>query len=216
MKVIILDEIGKKYGRWTVVSYFKHNKYSQVYFNCLCDCGNKKVVIMGSLRNGKSVSCGCYGKEKTSEANTKHGMSGNKHGLYSVWRGMKTRCCDKNFPQYMDYGGRGISVCKEWGNNFKSFFDWAIINGWEKGLDIDRFPNNNGNYEPDNCRFINRSKNCRNKRNNRLICFNGETKTLTEWCEQMDLNFHTVQHRLSLGWSIYDTLNKRPKYKSKL
>lgn len=89
------------------------------------------------------------------------------HPLYSVWRGMKTRCYNKNAKEYKNWGARGIIVCNEWLNNPKAFIEWAISNGYKKGLQIDR-PNNNGNYNPSNCRFTTNAENCRNKRNNKL------------------------------------------------
>lgn len=133
----------------------------------------------------------------------KHGLSLTK--LHRVWWGMIERCYkvyDKNYP---DYGGRGITVCDEWKSDFQAFYDWAMSNGYKQGLSIDRI-NNDGNYEPSNCRWATPSQNSRNRRTARIIECNGVSHSLVEWAEITGLNPDTITERIKRGWSISDAL----------
>lgn len=119
-----------------------------------------------------------------------HGFSADHPRLYRIWLSMKNRCENSNRPKYKDYGGRGISVCEEW-HDAKTFCKWALENGYEEGLQIDRI-DVNGNYEPSNCRWVTPKENSRNRRNTVYLTINGETKSVVEWCENTRLNFNTV------------------------
>ena len=130
-----------------------------------CYCGIEFESIIGSVRSKHTNSCGCYHKKRTIEACTKHGLC--KTPLYNIWLYMKDRCYNKNMRQYKDYGGRGITICNEWRNNPEAFIGWGKDNGFEKGLEIDR-RDNNGNYEPSNCRFVTHAVNNQNRGNNKL------------------------------------------------
>lgn len=110
--------------------------------------------------------------------NYKHGY--RRHPLYRLWSLIKTRCCNPACEAYPRYGGRGITICNEWKDNFIPFRDWALTNGYEQGLEIDRI-NNDGNYEPTNCHFVTRRENSNNRRNNKKITAFGETKTVADW-----------------------------------
>jgi len=122
---------------------------------------------------------------------------------------MKSRCNNKNNPVYMLYGGRGISVCDEW-NEFKAFKEWAMNNGYSDQLTIDRI-NVNGNYEPDNCRWATQKEQCRNKRDNHYLTFQGETKTLIEWSELVGIRQETIRHRINdYGYTVEEALTLRP------
>lgn len=158
------DIQGQKYGRLRVISIRKVGDHMPMAL-CLCDCGNEKVIQVSSLKRGAATSCGCFQREKAAVFFTKHGLK--KHPLCDVWFNIKARCYDPKNIGYHNYGGRGITVCEEWMNNMESFVKWGMANGYQKGLDIDR-RDNNGNYEPGNCRFVTRKVNCNNKRNNRL------------------------------------------------
>lgn len=157
--------IGKKYGRWTVIDeagYHTEPSGDKVrLYTCQCDCGEIRDIIGSSLRNGSSKSCGCLNSELASKRLIKHGLI--DHPLYIVWGNMKKRCYNEKTNGYENYGGRGIEICKLWNKSFKSFYNWAIKNGWEYGLEIDRI-NNDDNYKPSNCRFVTRRKNTINRR----------------------------------------------------
>lgn len=130
-------------------------------FICKCECGNELPVLLGNLRNGHTKSCGCKKVKIITAHQTTHGK--RFHPLYIVWAGMKQRCTNSKSRLYKYYGGRGIQMCEEWIDDFEKFFHWAIAIGWRQGLEIDRI-NNDGNYEPENCRFVNRSVNNKNRR----------------------------------------------------
>ena len=143
---------------------------------------------------------------------TRHGLS--KTSLHKRWRSIKDRCLNPNCSRYMDYGGRGITICDEWRNSFENFRDWAFSHGYEESLTIDRI-NVDGNYEPDNCRWIPLSEQNMNKRNSHFLTVNGETHTLTEWSKITGISFSALKYRLKNGVStdnIFDELRKPTLY----
>ncbi len=121
--------------------------------------------------------------------------------LDSIWRAFIYRCANDKCPMYKDYGGRGISVCEEWLNSFESFYEWSLKSGWQKGLEIDRIDNNSG-YSPLNCRYVNRKENCRNKRNNIIITYQGESLCVTEWAERTGIHIHTLFSRIKYKYPL--------------
>lgn len=122
--------------------------------------------------------------------NPKHGLYQENAALFNTWQTMKSRCENPNRTKYKDYGGRGIKVCEEW-HEASNFILWALNNGYERGLQLDRI-DNDGDYCPENCRFVTPKENSRNRRNTKRLTVNGETKTVAEWCEQLGLNKNTV------------------------
>ena len=138
----INDLTNQKFGRLKVVEYYGNNRHGKALWLCQCDCGKAKVIVGSSLLNKYTLSCGCYNKEYAKKLHSKHNMSYSK--LYKVWQGMKTRCYNPKFIYYCNYGGRGISICDEWLDDFAKFYEWAIANGYKEGLTIDRI-NNDGN-----------------------------------------------------------------------
>ena len=132
----------------------------------------------------------------------RHGKKGTK--IYNIWRGMRDRTMHSSHRQYKDYGGRGIKVCDEW-QDFKTFYNWAINNGYKDGLTIDRI-NNNGNYCPNNCKFSTREEQANNKRNNHILTFKGESHNVTEWANKFGVSHCAILMRLKRGWSIEKTL----------
>lgn len=193
--------IGNKYGNLTILNY------SDKHFNCVCDCGEKSAVRPTHLFNGKTKTCArpdCEFRFRIlSEGSTTHGQS--KTRLYKVWRGMIDRCTNQNIDSYSDYGGRGIKICDEW-KEFMPFYEWATKNGFEENkpgveCSIDRI-NNDGNYEPSNCRWTNMKEQRYNQRphkqHNRknIWTINGETKSAIDWCAEHGLSVPMVMYRI--------------------
>lgn len=196
---------GRKFGRLTAL-YRLHNYHDKKnsYWLCICDCGNLKESRLPDLKSGNTKSCGCLNSEISKYRMTKHGKHNTR--LYHIYCGMKNRCQNCNDPKYPNYGGRGIKVCDEWLNDFMAFYNWAIDNGYKDDLTIDRI-NVDGNYKPDNCRWATPKQQSNNKRNTIYINYNGESKTLSEWCEVLNLNYYTVYDRLyRYNWSIENAL----------
>lgn len=130
--------------------------------------------------------------------------------LRGVWQNMRQRCLNPNNRQYRDYGGRGITICDEWRDDYPCFREWALKSGYKQGLTIDRI-NNDGGYSPQNCRWATFKEQNRNKRTNLNITLNGETKCLIEWVEMFGLNYPLVQVRLKKGWPVERALTEPPK-----
>lgn len=166
---------------------------------CLCDCGNETVTYNEFLLNGRTRSCGCYRKELMSTRQTTHGQS--KSHLYGVWLSMKRRCDYANGKYYMDYGGRGITVCREWADSYEAFAQWAKESGYKQGLSIDRIDVNDG-YYPQNCRWATAQIQANNRRSNHMVTYDGETHTVKEWSDRIGIPYKTLHNRLRSGWDI--------------
>lgn len=195
------DLTGQKFGRLKVIKRVE-NKGRQTMWLCKCDCGNEKIVRGSHLINGYIKSCGCLNKEILRQRCSKHLQS--KTRLHQIWLRMKQRCVNKNLECYKNYGGRGITVCDDWKNDFMSFYSWSMQNGYKNDLSIDRI-DNNGNYEPSNCRWADRKTQARNTRSNRLITYNGQTHCISEWAEILNISKTILQDRISQNWSIEKT-----------
>lgn len=124
--------------------------------------------------------------------NIKHGLYKDNKELFNLWQTMKTRCENPKRKNFERYGARGITVCEEW-HEAKNFVEWALRNGYKKGLQLDRIDNNKG-YSPENCRFVTATQNSRNRRNTKFLTINGQTKCVTEWCEQKSVSVYTVYY----------------------
>ena len=138
--------------------------------------------------------------------NHKHGLC-ESHPTYNTWREMKKRCNNHKCKAYPNYGGRGIEVCDEWMGNFKAFYDWSMSHGWEQGLSIDRI-DNDGNYEPCNCRWVSRRVQNNNKRSNHVLEYNGQSMTIRQWADALSMNYKTLMWRIQNGWSIERALTE--------
>ena len=206
------DLTGQKYGRLTVMrkadDYISPKGYTSTCYECLCDCGEITIVRRSDLISGRTKSCGCFRKEVTvinslnHKPVKKHGKSNDR--LYHIWAGMKERCTNKNNPGYIHYGGRGIKLFNEW-YQFISFYEWAMNNGYDDSLTIDRI-DVDGNYEPSNCRWVTMKEQCRNKRDTIKYTINGEEKSLSDWCEIYGATYTTVVSRIKSGVPVEDAL----------
>lgn len=198
-----VDLTGKKFTRLTVIARHGSTKSKKAVWLCQCECGGKTKVTSQMLTSGRTKSCGCLHKEQLSAGHSTHCLS--KTRLHKAWCNMKTRCYNQNNKDYSRYGGRGIIMCDEWKNDFVSFYNWAIINGYNDMLTLDRI-DNNGNYEPSNCRWITMQKQCNNRHSNHMITYNGETHTISEWSEIVGMSRDALVSRLRRGWDIEKTL----------
>lgn len=193
------DLTGQKFGKLTVVSLYE-SRGGHVYWNCLCDCGSGKIVRGSHLTSNHTASCGCGGKHKT------HGDTRSR--LYRTWCNMRQRCHNKNVKCYPLYGGRGITVCDEWRNDFEAFRCWALSNGYQDNLTIDR-KDNNGSYSPNNCRWATHKDQANNTRKTRFLTYNGETHSVSEWARLLGIKQSTLNMRLNkYNWSVEEALRK--------
>ena len=161
--------------------------------------GVAKSSVSSCYRNG----CKCKGYKINKIGITSHGET--KTRLHKIWESMLARCEYQKHPHYNEYGGRGITVCEEW-HNYNTFKDWAKDNGYSENLTIDR-KNNNGNYEPDNCRWITNALQQRNKNNCQMLNHNGKTQTLSEWARELGINRGTLWSRINiLHWEVEKAL----------
>ena len=182
-------------------------------WECICDCGNKLIVKESSLREGIVKSCGCLKKDYKKIGNVVHGLYQTR--INKIHQGMKSRCYSKTFFAYKDYGGRGIKICDEWlgTSGLINFYNWAINNGYQDNLSIDRI-DNNSDYSPQNCRWATPLQQQNNTRTNRLIEYNGETLTMSQASRKFNLNVHTLYNRLK-KWGDIKRAIEEPIHKEK-
>lgn len=205
----LIDLTGKKFGNLTVIERAE-NRGKEIFWKCRCDCGQIKEINGSRLKNGKTKSCGCYKKE-VSHLNKGHRNSHNKsHGmsetrLYRIYKKMYRRCYKPQTKYYCNYGGRGITICKEWLDDFMNFYNWAMSNGYSDELSIDRI-NNDGNYEPSNCRWATAKEQANNTRKTIFLTYKGETKPASEWSKITGIRQDTITMRKRNGWSDEDCL----------
>lgn len=189
------DLTGKVFGRWTVVSEaeYKNRKH---WWNCVCECGNKRVCRTSTLTHADSSSCGCLTREKASKRSTTHGK--HKSKIYGSWAAMKGRCTNPNDPSYFRYGGRGINVCEKW-MKFENFY--KDMGDPPKGMSLDRIDNDKGYYK-ENCRWAARREQQNNTRRNVFITYKGLTKTRAEWARHFNIPPGVLLGRFKRGDSL--------------
>ena len=203
MKLVIviandIDLIGRKFGLWTVLDKAEDriDKYGYHYrkWHCICDCDKKteRDVLESSLINNTSTSCGCKRLRKT------HGLSRTR--IKRIYYDMHSRCENPNTPKYENHGGRGIKICDEWSgeNGLVNFYNWAMENGYNDKLTIDRI-NNDGDYEPSNCKWTDYTTQNKNKRDNVYITINGVSKVVEDWSRECGVSSSTIKKRLKEG-----------------
>ena len=193
------DLIGCRFGKLVVLKFDKYENRKGMWI-CQCDCGRQVRVSTNGLRCGNTKSCGCKRKESLHNAFSTHGRSGCR--LYKIWAGIIQRTENPNNPSYCYYGERGIKVCKAWQDSFRAFEQWALKNGYQDNLTIERIDNDLG-YSPENCKWATVKQQCSNRRSNHLITYEGETRTLTQWAEILKISRSTLSSRIfARKWSI--------------
>ena len=206
------DVIGLVFGRITVLSIEKKENNS-IFLNCKCKCGRLKVTRLSDLRKGKTQSCGCLNLEILRSRGNGH----TDHPDYSVWQNMKSRCDNTNNQDYKDYGERGIEVCERWRHSFDNFIADMGSRPSPKHT-IDRV-DNDGNYEPSNCRWATRLEQSNNTRSCVILNHNGLSLTLSEWSRRLKINYRTIESRFIRGYCVSDILDpilKGNEYRKKL
>jgi hypothetical protein len=194
--------VGKRFGRLTVIKINGRSRYGQNKWLCKCDCGNEKTIEGASLRRGVTVSCGCYQREIAKLANTTHGYSHKPE--HNIWAAMITRCYNKNYIGAKNYSGRGITVCDSWLNSFENFLK-DMGNRPTRYHSIERV-NNDGNYEPVNCKWEVREVQDRNKRSNRFIEMDGVKMCIQDWLNKYNKTQGCIKTRIKMGMSLEDAL----------
>lgn len=217
----INDIIGKTYNEWEVLEYDEFRIVGKDgkkirrrhFYMCRCSCGEMRSVQRANLINSKSKSCGHKHRETFVESIFKHGLSRDR--LFRIYNEMKRRCTNENAKDYINYGGRGILICNEWLNSFDSFKEWSIANGYNNKLSIDRI-NNDGNYEPSNCRWTTSKEQALNRRGNIIITaispdgvqYSNITDIAT-FCKEYNLSSGKVygcvngDYKTHKGWKFY-------------
>lgn len=201
------DLTGMEFGRLKVLELSGKNNQGRLVWLCQCSCGNVKKISGHRLTQG-TKSCGCLQKEIASRKLKTHGMSetmGRHNRLYRIWMHMRERCNDPKNNRFELYGGRGISVCEQW-KSFESFYEWAIQNGYDEKLTLDRI-DVNGSYSPENCRWVTYKQQSNNKRNNKNITVDGETHTIAEWAKISGIKYQTLYRRIViLKWDVKEAI----------
>lgn len=202
----LLNIIGKKFHRLTVLSRIK--RYGDSRWLCKCDCGNTTTALGYNLKNGAVKSCGCLQREEASIHMTKkktiHGMARTRQ--YRIWNGIKNRCLNPNSEGYKNYGAKGITVCDRW-LKFINFWE-DMKEGYESGLSIDRKDNAKGYYK-ENCRWATMRMQANNRTSNRPITFNGITLNLHQWSRKIGVSSNTIDERLKRGWTLKKALTTK-------
>lgn len=189
--------VGQKFGRVFVVKFSHRNERGHIFYLCRCECGTEWTTARHRLLNGSTKSCGCFCRDTSAALKTTHGYA--YRAEYRAWNGILNRCRCKGDVNYHRYGGRGIRVCKRW-LKFENFIaDMGDRPSAKHSIDrID----NNGNYEPSNCRWATMKEQGRNRSDNVNITYKGETKCVSAWAEERGMVMNTIRLRLQRGWSV--------------
>lgn len=198
------DLTGRTFGKLYVIELSHMDDRHRSYYKCHCECGNEKIIKGQSLLNGDTKSCGCaqYSGRKLHPSRDDCPFDTR---LYGIWAHMISRCYNPKDVAYSRYGELGLGVCDEWRNDVHEFMKWAMSNGYDGKLTLDRRDNSRG-YSPDNCWFKTAFEQNRNRKNNRIIDIDGETKLLVDWCAIYNIGYSTVIRRINTGWSEKDAI----------
>lgn len=192
--------IDRTFSKLVVVNRAEDTARGRPQWRCLCECGNFTIVSSDNLRNGNIKSCGCWRKERLSQERKTHGMS--KTAIYSIWAGIRKRCLDKKHPQFHRYGGRGIGICLRWRYSFENFLaDMGERPSEHHSVERE---NNDGDYEPNNCKWATPKEQASNRRNNRKFLFQGEFLTVAEIARRIGIGRDTLTYRLNNGYTLED------------
>lgn len=188
--------INNKFGRLTVLSLdSKRTPNRGRRYLCLCDCGKKTIVASSNLTKGHTKSCGCYRLEIIKKSLITHGQS-RRNREYKIWQSMIDRCTNVNCKAYKNYGGRGITVCDRWLNSFVNYIS-DMGKRTNPNHTLDRI-DNNGHYEPGNCRWATRKEQSRNRRNNHWIEYNGIRMIFSDWAEYFGITLSSFSWKLKI------------------
>lgn len=213
-KDVLIDMTGRQCGLWTVIERGPNRitpcGNTEAMWLCECQCGTRRLVRAADLRNGASKSCGCYRRQRASEASTRYACKDQR--LYTIWAGMCYRCEDPKHPSYSLYGGRGVKVCDEWKEDFDCFARWAYQAGYHDKLTLDRI-DVDGDYCPVNCRWATPKEQANNRRTCVYIEYAGKSQTATQWAEEFNISPSTLLGRLRCGWSVEAALTEPTKQK---
>lgn len=192
------DLVGQTFDRLTVVAFAGMSINHKSQWECVCQCGNKVVVLGASLKSQRTTSCGCFRKEETSRIWTKHGVGSaqKRTGAYVTWLGMRDRCNNPKNTSYAAYGDRGITVCTRW-DDFELFL--SDMGERPEGMEIDRM-DNDGHYEPCNCRWATNEEQANNTRKNRFVTIGGQRKTISQWARIAGIAPDSFANRVDSGW----------------
>lgn len=195
---------GQKFGKLTVLKTHYLKKKNLWFSLCKCECGKEFITSIGNIRRGNVKTCG----GKQCSPLIKHGKINSR--LYCIWNNAKGRCYNKNNKDYKNYGARGIEFCEEWKSDFNAFYKWAVSNGYDDKLTLDRKDNNEG-YNPKNCRWITNIEQQNNKRGNKVFTYNGITLTITQWEKFLGIGRGVISYRMKkMGMNFCTALTTKP------
>ncbi|MEN1936018.1 hypothetical protein AAIE21_10425 [Paenibacillus sp. 102] len=202
-----VDIAGERFGMLTVLGKVKKGKLT--YWECKCDCGNLTYSSVTDLRVGKKKSCGCLAKKSRKLGNKTHGLKNVNKRLYTTWKNMKSRCLNEKNKSYQYYGGKGVTICGDW-LSYENFYNWAITNGYKDDLTLDRI-DNHGNYDAENCRWVDRKTQTRNRDITVKVLFRGKEVPITELAEKYGVDYLLIKARHYRGFKNDELIKGRKK-----